>query len=614
MVNYHNYFNKYSKVSKSNINDVLKILNKFKKYLDTIYLNISEFKPNTNYDTIIETLKTYMNIIYNYYDKIQISQLENNININYHFIDVMTIAIIILYSYIFFNNNKTKIIKNKKDTTFKFIMHKILIKYYAAISSPITIKTLYKFKNIIYTNKPKPNQKKYIIDFINKISKFNKIKPSNKRYFTIPQYTGICWFISFIVGICYSDKNKELLIKKFNFNKKNYKKDETIANLSAKQIFTTLIYRIIKEITEVHKRYDEIDEKTINELNIYLKETPIKFLIKLMNEYYYNPNKDDYSKEYNFIKDYINQKQYDLTKKYFIKKIKIINQKFKEKGSNNDIINDIIRLKEIYPYDYYYFNDLFNNYIKLYNFYVKNDKTKINLFDKEIPISIDKFKKITGVNYKPLTINNFLKLGNVGLHRYNNLFLKVLYKFLNIDSLYLIKTYNKFYTYENNDTIPDIILIDIDNDYYIIDNIKAAMLKEIVDKITYESTDIISYKGHKYAIDYILNFSDVDNSWKKAGHVNVVLNYNNEEYFYDSSYSIKKYIHKNKTLRYSCPLLKKEWKKDFVYKKTKFCIKKCFHTNLNDKSKLFNDFKNAANENICYSSNNKNICCYVKVI
>ena len=126
------------------------ILNKFKKYLDTIYLNISEFKSNTNYDTIIETLKTYMNIIYNYYDKIQISELENNININYQFIDVMTIAIIILYSYIFFNDNKSTIIKNKKDTTFTFIMYKILIKYYAAISSPITIKTLYKFKNIIY--------------------------------------------------------------------------------------------------------------------------------------------------------------------------------------------------------------------------------------------------------------------------------------------------------------------------------------------------------------------------------------------------------------------------------------------------------------------------------
>ena len=612
MVNYDNYFTKYSKVSKSNINDVLKILKKFKKYLDTIYLNISEFKPNTNYDNIIETLKNYMNIIYNYYDKIQISQLENNININYQFIDVMTIAIIILYSYIFFND-KTKIIKNKKDTTFKFIMHKILIKYYAGISSPINKKTFYKFKIIIYNNKP--NQKSYIIDFINKISKFNKIKPSNKRYFTIPQYTGICWFIAFIVGICYSDKNKELLIKKFNSNKKNYKKDEPIANLSAKQIFTTLIYRIIKEITENGKRYDEIDGKTINELNIYLKETPIKFLIKLMNEYYYNPNKDDYSKEYIFIKDYINEMQFNLTKKYFINKIKIINNKIKEKGINkNDIRKDIIKLKEIYPYDYYYFYHLFDNYKKLFNSYILDNFLIVLRLRNMKPISINKFKKITGINYKPLTIDNYKKLGDFGLATYDNIFLKALYKFLNINCLYLIKTKNKFYTCENNNTIPDIILISIDNDNYIIDNISLDV-KEIIDKITYESTDIIYYKGHKYAIDYILHSSDQNNSWDNSGQVIVALNYNNEEYLYDSSYFIKKYIHKNKTLRYSCPLLKKEWKKDFVSsKKTKFCIKKCFHTNLNHKSKIHNDYKHVNTESMCYTFNNEITCCYVKVI
>jgi hypothetical protein len=612
MVNYDNYFNKYSKVSKSNINDVVKILEKFKKYLDTIYLNISEFKPNTNYDNIIETLKTYMNIIYNYYDKIEISELENNININYQFIDVMTIAIIILYSYIFFND-KTKIIKNKKDTTFKFIMHKILIKYYAAISSPINKKTLYKFKIIIYNNKP--NQKSYIIDFINKISKFNKIKPSNKRYFTIPQYTGICWFIAFIVGICYSDKNKELLIKKFNSNKKNYKKDEPIANLSAKQIFTTLIYRIIKEITENGKRYDEIDGKTINELNIYLKETPIKFLIKLMNEYYYNPNKDDYSKEYIFIKDYINEMQFNLTTKYFIKKIKIINNKIKEKEINkNDIRKDIIKLKEIYPYDYYYFYHLFDNYKKLFNSYILDNFLIVLRLRNMKPISINKFKKITGINYKPLTIDNYKKLGDFGLATYDNIFLKALYKFLNINCLYLIKTKNKFYTCENNNTIPDIILISIDNDNYIIDNISLD-IKEIIDKITYESTDIIYYKGHKYAIDYILHGSDQHNSWDNSGHIIVAINYNNEEYLYDSSYFIKKYIHKNKTLRYSCPLLKKEWKKDFVSsKKTKFCIKKCFHTNLNHKSKIHNDYKHVNTESMCYTFNNEITCCYVKVI
>ena len=240
-------------------------------------------------------------------------------------------------------------------------------------------------------------------------------------------------------------------------------------------------------------------------------------------------------------------------------------------------------------------------------------KTKEYLFDAKIPISIDKFKKITSINYKPLTIEKFNKLGTFGLHRYNNLFFNLLYKFLNIYSLYLVKSNNKYYTYENNDNIPDVILIDFDNDNYIINNIKVA-LKEIADKITYVSNDIIFYNGHKYAIDYMFKITDRNNTWKKSGHVIVALNYNNEEYYYDASYPINKYIHKNKTLRYSCPLLKKKWKNNFLSKNKNFCIKKCFHTDLNHKSKLYNDYKNIATDNICYSSNNKNICCYVKVI
>ena len=348
-----------------------------------------------------------------------------------------------------------------------------------------------------------------------------------------------------------------------------------------------------------------------------MKETPIKFLIKLINEYYNNPNKDDYSKEYNFIKDYINQKQYLLTKKYFIKKIKIINNKIKEKekgSDNNDIINDIIKLKEIYPYNYYDFYHLFDNYKKLFNSYILDNFLIAIIIRNMKPISINKFKKITGINYKPLTIDNFLKLGDFSLATYDNLFLKVLYNFLNINCLYLVKVKNKFYTYENNNTIPDIILISIDYDNYIIDN-KKEDLKEIVAKITYESTDIIYYNGQKYAIDYILQGSDQYNSWHNLGHMIVALNYNNEEYFYDSSYSIKKYIHKNKTLRCSCPLLKKEWKKDFIAsKKTKFCIKKCFDTNLNDKSKIHNDYKHVNTESICYTFNHEITCCYVKVI
>ena len=62
----------------------------------------------------------------------------------------------------------------------------------------------------------------------------------------MPKYTGICWFVSFIVGITYSDKNKELLLNKSTINNVNCKKDIDIFKLSAKEIFTTLIYRIIR--------------------------------------------------------------------------------------------------------------------------------------------------------------------------------------------------------------------------------------------------------------------------------------------------------------------------------------------------------------------------------
>ena len=48
--------------------------------------------------------------------------------------------------------------------------------------------------------------------------------PYKDDYITIPQYEGICWFISFLTGICYSDKNKQLLLKKFSENQANYRK------------------------------------------------------------------------------------------------------------------------------------------------------------------------------------------------------------------------------------------------------------------------------------------------------------------------------------------------------------------------------------------------------
>ena len=309
----------------SDINNVEILLQKLEDYLNSILREIpwfrnnkwqySKIKPSKEQinDTII-ILTRYMNIIHNYYAKISHDIIQYNIDINYHFIDTMTTAIIILYSYIF-NYNIYDVENHVIDNIYHpsiliFFMRKIINNCYVIDYSIEDKDLLFKFKDVIYNKPPEcrksvETQTKLVVEFINKISVFYKIQPLNTRYVTMPKYTSICWFVSFIVSITYSDKNKKLLLDKLTENERNYKKDINISELTSNEIFTTLIYRIIKEITEDTKRYCDIDETSMNELNIYLKETPIQFLIKIVNEYYESQNKSGFPHEYSFIKDYI---------------------------------------------------------------------------------------------------------------------------------------------------------------------------------------------------------------------------------------------------------------------------------------------------------------------
>ena len=551
--NYEDLFRLYYNKKDTNINDIVELLKIFEKYLVSIYKPLHWFSDNKknreSYNVIINTLIKYMNIVYNYYDKIPITRISHNIDINYKFIDTMTIAIIILYSYIY-QYNISSIEKHKTDepiiqnkySTLSYMMYRIIINCYKIYIMPKKEQLLFKFKEIIYNNEPKcyifvKQQISLVIDFIRKIKKFNEIKPSNERYITIPKYTGICWFISFIVGICYSDKNKKLLLHNKKINEINNKQNENISKLSANEIFTTLIYKIIYQITEKNKTYNNIDKKTIDELNIYLKETPIKFLIKLVNEYFESSNKKEFEEEYSFINDYILKKNY---------------------------------------------------------------KT-------------------------PYTLNDYNKLGDFGMQQYNYFFLNILYKFLNINSLYLLKAKSKFYTYKSENKNPDIIIINKTSNEFTgerfmeshIINSKIAgysnvKYEDITKDIVY-TPQSITYNNNNYELDYILYGSDYQNSWKNTGHAIVALNYNNKEYFYDSRYYINEYIYNGHKLRYPCPLLEKEWKKDFSSSNNKFCVKKCFHSEIEERSAFYLDAKELTEENICYTKNTDIVCCYVKV-
>lgn len=550
---YDVFFDRYD-IESSNITQVVELLKIFQIYLDSIYLEVFRLrfrlksgKPQVNFKTVIDTLTKYMIIIYNYYNKIDIYTISHNIDINYHFVDTMTVAIIILYSYIYFQNishidsHRTDSISIRygkyTDSTLKFIMYRILTNCYTVVNTPKPNEILYKFKDIIYNSEPQcrkfiENQTNVIVDFIKKISRFNGIKPSNSRYVTIPKYTGICWFVSFVVGICYSDGNKALLLEKETINNSKIKTSEDNTTLTATEIFTTLIYRIINEITKERKTYNEIDETTMNELNIYLKKTPIQFLLKLLNDYTTN-NISDYD-------DY-------------------------------DLIEYSCILKHI------------------------NDKS-----------------------YKSINLNDIDKLGDFGINNYNYCFLVVLYKLVNINSLYLLKSKDKWQVYNNVNKNPDILIVnttsgseDFITTQHTNINGKKVQYIDITEDITY-NTQEITFNGHKYELDYIIYGSDSRNSWENTGHAIVALNYDKNEYFYDSRYYISEYTYKEHTLRYPCPLIKQSWKQDYISNSAKFCVKKCFHTEINHLSQLYRNSKDLTEDDICYTSNSDMVCCYVK--
>ena len=516
----------------------------------------------------INTLTNYMNIIHDYYNKISHETISNNIDINYQFVDTMTNAIIILYTYIYHynifdidNHPIMDVFKISYIDPLIFFMERIIDNCYAASSKSIrTDELLFNFKDIIYNNKPEcrtymKTQTSVINDFINKIAIFYKIQPSNNRFVTIPKYTGICWFVSFIIGITYSDKNKQLLINKYDENKTNIKNDEHISSLSSKEIFTTLIYRIITNITKDNKTYNNIDIKDLNELNIYLKKTPIQCLIKLINDYIENYKEKPIPNEYIFIKEYLDDK-------------------YKEH---------------------------------------KEHKEHYELYEPYEP-------------YEPYKLNEYEKLGKFGIKLHNYFCLNLLYKFLNINSLYLLKSGDNIYSYDTNNTDPDVILINANTNKHSGDSLKwhhnqssrnagngPINYEDITSKITYTPLNI-TYNGNNYELDYILYGSDEHNSWNNTGHAIVALSYNNKEYFYDSRYFIREYMYKDTILRYPCPLLNTAWKEDYKNNEPGyFCIKKCFHTNINPRSNLYLKTKDLSEENICYKRTDDIICCYVKI-
>jgi len=106
-------------------------------------------------------------------------------------------------------------------------------------------------------------------------------------YITIPQYESICWFISILTGMTYSDKSKKLLIQKQEENKERIldlsKITTSKTRRSSKTLFVSFVYYIINNITKGFKKYGKLRDDC--EIFKYLKEIPIYFINYLVEEY-----------------------------------------------------------------------------------------------------------------------------------------------------------------------------------------------------------------------------------------------------------------------------------------------------------------------------------------
>ena len=139
-------------------------------------------------------------------------------------------------------------------------------------------KIIVKFE-LTTTNIEKIKSRQYMYLIIKNYFIVDKISVLN-NYVTIPQYMGICWYVSILTGMCYSDASRKLI--KSNFaNLKKLQSEKSIKE-SDKSFINVIIY-IIENITDKQLIYTE-NITTNCSLFIYLKDKVPEFLLYKINE------------------------------------------------------------------------------------------------------------------------------------------------------------------------------------------------------------------------------------------------------------------------------------------------------------------------------------------
>ena len=586
----------------SNINKLNRKLNinlKLKEYVSNFTIIISAyFTYNEIINTCIQNhgneiiesffikyLKDYIENIYSNNSEIPKEQQEYynlhikklNLNyINYHFI---------IYNYnLIFNKNSIK---------------KALNYYPTGVIMNFDLKLLIFDLNLMNLNNEKYNIKNIIFLILYTINENYSTNINSKDYVTIPQYREICWFISILTGMCYSDLSKKLLLTKQEDIKRKYNinHDHDINDIfTEKKIkqenikdFICFIYYIIENLTNKFKTYNDflIRIENKDKLNILLnlfKNFPLKFLSSMSNINISKKRKSSYNSDIReLIKD-TDQKISELKLKSELKSESKIKSNIELLKKNklkleNDLISMLVN--GIHDENYFWLN-------------IKNEKYGANLFSYNIIVEFYEYFdiKVLFLYLDTKTNKFYVPKNTASLENIHDYDIIIISKF-NIDSsnigIIIEDTESKIKLFAE-------IFIDIKKEKYFEDIdifTENFNINHITQRINIKPDFTIN--NNKFELDYILHSTDESTTCNTCvGHCISSITYNGKLYSYNSMYSIfntdvSQYV--NKDIKIPCNLIENNWKQN-INSNNCYNIKKCYYENYNhnlNKIALYSD-------------------------
>jgi hypothetical protein len=389
------------------------------------------------------------------------------------------------------------------------------------------------FNRELITTSINNNDFNIIVNYIKYLFKFTHItynqivEFSNPRYITIPQHQGICWFISILSGLVFSDIHKILMTKQIATQTNNY---------------TKFIKKTIETFSAEPKKYNELTEETLDAILGY-KNEPFALLKEALGEYISDANIDKTSlKIFNNVRS---EFKYDFC--YFIS--------FFSRKLNFDKSSTIKDIKEkLIEYKTNEFAKDTNNFGILpschYSMFKYIYKTKLNLNVAYIEVKIKK-KEVTEIYKIPEEL--ITKPDEDTTIRLNN---------------------NKF-NYTPNNTLEqgtDILIVSLFNQHigdYTLDNkLKTDNTQpSIIDLSIMGTNKTITYQGIEYVLDYnILTSSKLINIINNE-HLIAGIYIDNEKYICDS----EDYLLNKLDIKTTCGFNRFDWNSDLLNCTNEIC-------------------------------------------